>query len=106
MSNQKQTLLDIKRTTNITTEAIAKCAQLEVADVFTVEIGGYTSWAVAQKVVRAFNQLSGMQVRVDDIKFSPFTVISNQAHSTEGRSKQYTCSSELLNMLEKGSLRS
>src|SRR5260370_38953498 len=30
-------------------------------------------------------------------------LISNQAHSTEGRSKRYTCSSELLNTLEKGS---
>lgn len=33
----------------------------------------------------------------------PFTVISNQAHSTKGRSKQYTCSMEQLNMPGKGS---
>jgi hypothetical protein len=33
-----------------------------------------------------------------------FTIISNQAHSTEGWSKQYTCSCKLLNTLEKGSL--
>src|SRR5256885_17204957 len=34
---------------------------------------------------------------------SPYMLISNQAPSTEGRSKRYTCSSELLNTLEKGS---
>jgi hypothetical protein len=35
--------------------------------------------------------------------FFPYMLISNQAHSTEGRSKRYTCSRELLNTLEKGS---
>jgi hypothetical protein len=38
------------------------------------------------------------------VRFSPFTVISKQAHSTEGRSKRHTCSCELLNALGKGSL--
>ena len=66
----KQTLLDIKRTTNITTKAIAQLAQLPVADVFVVETGGFSSWETAQKVVRAFNQLSGMQVRLEDIRLS------------------------------------
>jgi len=33
----------------------------------------------------------------------PYMLISNQAHSTKGRSKRYTCSRELLNMLEKDS---
>jgi hypothetical protein len=66
----KQTLLDIKRTTNITTKAIAQHAQLPVSDVFVVETGGFSSWETAQKVVWAFNQLSGMQVRLEDIKLS------------------------------------
>jgi hypothetical protein len=66
----KRTLLDIKRTTNVTTKAIAQYAQLPVSDVFVVETGGFSSWEKAQKVVRAFNQLSGMQVRLEDIRLS------------------------------------
>jgi len=64
----KQTLLDIKRKTNVTTQAIAERARLSVADVFVVETGGFSSRETAQKVVTAFNQLSGMRVMVDDIK--------------------------------------
>jgi hypothetical protein len=66
----KQTLQDIKRTTEITTKAIAEKAQLPVADVFAVEIGGCASWEKVQKVVRAFNELSGKQISVDEIQFS------------------------------------
>ncbi len=75
--NTKQTLLSIKRTTTITTKAIAQKAQIKTADVFTVEIGGCASWAMAQKVVRAFNELSGMQVKVDDLKFSPLSALNS-----------------------------
>ncbi len=64
----KQTLLDIKRTTNVTTKAIAEQARLPVADVFVVETGGFSSRETAQKVVTAFNQLSGLQVLLEDIK--------------------------------------
>ena len=62
-----QTLLEIKRTTDITTKAIAERARLPIADVFTVETGGFSSREIAQRVLAAFNQLSGMQVRLDDI---------------------------------------
>jgi hypothetical protein len=64
----KQTLLDIRRKTNVTTKAIAERARLPIADVFVVEAGGFTSRENAQKVVTAFNQLSGMQVLLEDIK--------------------------------------
>jgi hypothetical protein len=64
----KQTLLDIKRKTNVTTKAIAECARLPIADVFVVETGGFSSRETAQRVVTAFNQLSGMRVMLDDIK--------------------------------------
>ncbi len=73
----QQTLIDIKRTTNITTKTIAEKAQIEIADVFTVEIGGCASWAMAKKVVGAFNELSGMQIRVDDSKFSPLSALNS-----------------------------
>jgi len=69
--NMKQKLLDIRRTTTITTEAIAERAKLPVADVFTVETGGYCSWEKVQKVVNAFNQLSGKRISVNDIQFLP-----------------------------------
>jgi hypothetical protein len=64
----KRTLLDIKRTTTITTRAIAERAQLPIADVFVVETGGFASRENAEKVVLAFNQLSGMRVMLEDIK--------------------------------------
>lgn len=64
----KLTLLDIKRTTNVTTQEIAEQAKLPVADVFVVETGGFSSMETAQRVVTAFNKLSGMRVMVDDIR--------------------------------------
>lgn len=67
----KQTLLSIKRKTIITTQAIAERAHLPVADVFIVETGGFSSREKAQKVLTAFNQLSGMQVRLEDIALHP-----------------------------------
>jgi hypothetical protein len=47
---------------------VAECARLPLADVFVVEAGGFTSRETAQRVVTAFNQLSGMKIMVDDIK--------------------------------------
>jgi hypothetical protein len=64
----KQTLLSIKRKTNVTTKAIAERAHLSIAEVFIVEMGGPISREKAQKVVAAFNQLSGMHITVDDIR--------------------------------------
>jgi len=64
----KRTLLDIKRMTNVTTHAIAERAQLPISDVFVVETGGFSSRDTAQRVVTAFNQLSGMRVTLEDIR--------------------------------------
>jgi len=66
----KRTLLDIKRTTDVTTKAIAERARLPIADVFVVETGGFSSRETAQRVILAFNQLSGMRVMLDDIKIN------------------------------------
>ena len=65
----KKTLLEFKRTTTITTQSIARQAQLPVSVVFVVETGGFCSQDTAQRVVKAFNQLSGLQVRLEDIRF-------------------------------------
>lgn len=64
----KETLQAIRRTTPITTHDLARQAHLPVADVFAVEIGGYTSREKAQQVIRAFNRLSGLGVAVEDIR--------------------------------------
>ena len=64
----KPTLLSIKRTTSITTRDIAERARLPISDVFVVETGGYSSRENTQRVIVAFNQLSGMHVTLDDIK--------------------------------------
>jgi hypothetical protein len=64
----KQTLLEIKRRTNVTTKAIAERARLPIADVFVIETGGFSSREKAQLVLAAFNQLSGMQVVLEDIR--------------------------------------
>ena len=72
----KQTLLEIRRKTDVTTKALAERARLPIADVFVVETGGFTSTETAQKVITAFNQLSGMQVMLDDIRiYSRPTVV-------------------------------
>ena len=63
----KQTLIEIKRKTTVTTKAIAERARLPIADVFVVETGGFGSRETAGRVLAAFNSLSGMQVRLEDI---------------------------------------
>ena len=82
----KQNLIDIRRNTRVTTKEIAERAQLPVADVFVVETGGFASKETAQKVVTAFNQLSGMSVRLKDIRISNLASLasalqSNGAHN-------------------------
>lgn len=64
----KQTLLEIKRKTNITTRDIAEYARLPIADVFTVETGGYSSREKAEQVLMAFSQLSGIYITLEDIR--------------------------------------
>jgi hypothetical protein len=76
----KQTLLDIKRKTNVTTKAIAERARLPIADVFVVETGGFSSRETAQKVVTAFNQLSGMRIMLEDIKIYSRATSDNRVY--------------------------
>ena len=64
----KQTLLEIKRRTNITTRELSEQSKIPIAEVFIVETGGYISKEKARQVITAFNQLSGMHLQVDDIR--------------------------------------
>jgi hypothetical protein len=90
----KQTLLEIKRKTTITTKAIAEQARLPIADVFTVETGGFCSTENAQRVITAFNQRSFLQVRLEDIALHPIAQslipIRNLWYNEENRSKNGT----------------
>ena len=63
----KETLRSLRRSTAITTDELAQQARLPRADVIAVEVGGYTSREKAQRVVGAFNRLSRMGIRVEDI---------------------------------------
>jgi hypothetical protein len=63
----KQTLLQIKRGTPVTTQEIAQQAQLPLSDVFVVETGGFTSQDKVSRVLAAFNHLSGMHLTRNDI---------------------------------------
>ena len=60
-------LLEIRRETSVTTQDLAQQARLSVADVFVVETGGFISHDKASRVIAAFNQLSGMHLRLSDI---------------------------------------
>jgi hypothetical protein len=63
----KQTLREMRRQTSVTTQAIAAQAQLPTADVVAIEVGGYTSTEKVQRVVTAFNRLSGMHITPEDL---------------------------------------
>lgn len=60
-------LLEIRRETPVTTQDLAQQAGLSIADVFVVETGGFTSHAIATRVLAAFNHLSGMHLNLSDI---------------------------------------
>jgi hypothetical protein len=78
--SQKPTLLAIKQTTTVTTADIAELAKLSIGDVYAVEIGGFIAREKADKVVRAFCVLSGIEINIDDIKLnSPNSAISHRA---------------------------
>ena len=65
----KQTLQSIRRSTNVTTEDIAKVAGLSTGEVFVVEAGGFSTNDKVQKVISAFNRLSGLRIQMSDICF-------------------------------------
>ena len=65
---KKPTLLSIRQRTDITTEQLALAAGVTLSQAYTVEIGGFVHTDVAQKVMKAFAQLSGMYYTLDDIR--------------------------------------
>ena len=65
---KKPTLLSIRQRTSITTEQLALAAGVTLSQAYTVEIGGFVHMDIAQKVIKAFVQLSGMYYTLDDIR--------------------------------------
>ncbi len=65
---KKPTLLSIRQQTKITTQEIAQQAGVSLTETYVVEIGGFADRAIAEKVLRAFSQLSGTAYTLDDIR--------------------------------------
>ena len=65
---KKPTLLSIRQHTQITTQELAQQAGVSLTDAYVVEIGGFADRTIAEKVVRAFSQLSGTPYTLDDIR--------------------------------------
>ena len=70
-------LLEIRRETTVTTQDLARQAQLPLSDVFVVETGGYTSQDKVSRVLAAFNLLSGMHLTPSDIVIRNNSVMQN-----------------------------
>ncbi len=65
---KKPTLLGLRQHTNITTQDLAQQAGVSLTEAYVVEIGGFANRAIAEKVLRAFSQLSGTLYTLDDIR--------------------------------------
>ncbi len=65
---EKPTLLSIRLKTGINTQQLADMAGVKLAEAYVVEIGGFVGKEVAEKVLTAFSQLSGIMVHLNDIR--------------------------------------
>ena len=67
-TTKKPTLLSLRLQTTITTQEVAQKAGVSLTHAYVVEIGGFADRAIAEKVIDAFSQLSGMRYTLDDIR--------------------------------------
>ncbi len=65
---KKPTLLSIRQHTQISTQQLAKEADVSLTETYVVEIGGFTHEDVARKVIAAFVKLSGVYYTLNDIR--------------------------------------
>ncbi len=65
---KKPTLLSLRQQTKITTQELVRQAGASLTEAYVVEIGGFADRAIAEKVLRAFSQLSGTAYTLDDIR--------------------------------------
>jgi predicted transcriptional regulator len=67
-NTKKPTLLSLRQHTQITTQELAQQAGVSLTEAYVVEIGGFADRAIAEKVLRAFSQLSGTPYTLDDVR--------------------------------------
>ncbi len=65
---KKPTLLRLRQQAGISTQELARAAGVSLTEAYVVEIGGFADKTIAEKVIRAFSQLSGAQYTLDDIR--------------------------------------
>ena len=65
---KRPTLLSLRQRTKITTQELARQAGVTLTEAYVVEIGGFADRMIAEKVIRAFSQLSGTAYTLDDIR--------------------------------------
>ncbi len=80
---KKPTLLSIRQQTDISTEQLAREAGVSLAEVYVVEIGGFTKKDIATRVVAAFVKLSGLHYTLDDIRLHNVPSESKQSRRLE-----------------------
>lgn len=87
MNEKKPTLLSIKQRTGITTEQLAIEAGVTLGQAYTVEIGGFVDREIAERVLKAFTKLTGLQYNLDDIQLQnvPTRSPGRRASTTKGR---------------------
>ena len=75
---KKPTLLSLRQHTKITTQDLAQQAGVSLTEAYVVEIGGFADRAIAEKVIRAFSQLSGTTYTLDDIRLQNVSIPISQ----------------------------
>lgn len=65
---QKQLLVAIRRSRNITSKQVADLAHVSLATVYVTEIGGRVKKQDAKKVLEAFSELAGMEYTFSNVK--------------------------------------
>lgn len=66
----KPTLLSIRQKTTVTSIQLAEVAGLSLGQAYTVEIGGFTDEMNTQKVLDAFEKLTGQKLHLSDIRIN------------------------------------
>jgi hypothetical protein len=64
---RKPTLLQLRRFYNITSDQLARAAGLPLYQSYTVEVGGFTSKHIAERVLFAFSRLVRRRFTLADI---------------------------------------
>ncbi len=75
---KKPTLLRLRQQAGISTQELAQQAGVSLTQAYVVEIGGFADRAIAERVIRAFSQLSGTAYTLDDIRLQNVSALVSQ----------------------------